>query len=117
MAVIGIEQRHVRDWLSAAKCFLRGGKIATDLGYFFIKRNRRAIGTDERAVIFLLSVERAAPLPVANFVRAMRDCLPRHGSNFPFIKKVVHARPIHCTWLSLHDPKIFPFESAGQVVG
>src|SRR6266700_6061470 len=116
VAVVGIEQRDVRDWGRAVKSFLRGGKVTANLADLFVDGKGSAIRAEERAVILLLSVERAAPLPVAHFIRAVCDRLPRHRADFAFVQKVIYSGPIHRAWLSFHHPKILMLESAGEVV-
>ncbi len=71
----------------------------------------------QRAVIFLLAVQRAAPLPVAHDVGAMSDGVPRHRPHFSFVERVVDGRPVHRAGLGLHHPEILALEAASQVVG
>ena len=48
-----------------------------------------AVRPDQRSVILLLSVQRAAPLPVAHRVGAVSDVVPRHGAHLALVEPVV----------------------------
>ena len=68
-------------------------------------------------MVFLLAVEVAAPLPVADGVGAVADVLPRQGTRFTFIQIVVDGCPVHMAGLRFHDPEILLLEAACQVIG
>ena len=93
------------------------GELLADLLRFRIQGHWRAVRSHQRAVVFLLAIQRAAPLPVADGVRAVSDGVPGHRPYFSFVQRVVDRRPVHRAGLGLHDPEILAFESAGQVVG
>ena len=78
VAVVEIKQRNIGNWHSAVQHFLRGGELMADLAHFRAQRNRRSVRSNEGAVIFLLAVERATPLPISHFIGAVRDGLPCH---------------------------------------
>jgi len=76
-----------------------------------------AVGANEDTVNFFLSVERAAPLPIANVIGAVADGLPSHGTSFAAIQEVVEGGPIHRAGLGLDHPEILALEAARQVMG
>ena len=67
-------------------------------------------------MIFLLAVQRAAPLPVAHRIRAVPDRLPGHLAHLAAIQHDVHRRPVHGAGLGLHHPEILALETSRQVV-
>src|SRR5208283_1523722 len=92
-------------------------EFLADLGDLCEKWNRSAIRTEKRAVILLLAVQGAAPLPVADGVRTVANGVPGHGTDFALIEGVVDARPVHGAGLRFHHPEILLLEAARQVVG
>ena len=87
--------------------------MPADLG---VDGQRRAVGTDESAVVLLLAVERVAPLPIEHGVGAVADGLPGHGAGFAGIERGIHRRPVHRAGLGFHHPEILALPAARKVV-
>ena len=115
-AVVGMQQGDLGDGRGAGELCADGGEIAAELSNFVVERDGRAVGADERAVILLLSIERAAPLPIADFIGAVADVLPGHGADFAAIQKIIVARPVHGAGLRFDHPEIALLESAREIV-
>ena len=92
------------------------GELRTDLCDLGIERDGGAIRAEQGAVVLLLAVEGAAPLPVLHRLRAVADGVPGHGTDLPFVEHVVVGGPIDHAGLRFHDPEVFALEAAGKVV-
>ncbi len=84
-ARIGVQQRDFGLHARAAQEIRVAVEFLAERSDFFIHRNGLAVRADEDSVILLLSVERAAPLPVADVIRTMRDGLPGTRANFALV--------------------------------
>ena len=116
-AVVGVQESDVGNYGRAAEGILDGGKFAANLRDLRVERGGSAVGSNQSAVVLFLSVERAAPLPVAHVVGTMRNCLPGHGSDLSLVQEVVDARPVDGAGLSLNHPEVTALEAARQVMG
>ena len=72
---------------------------------------------DENAVVLLLAVGSAAPLPVLDGFGAVADGLPCHIADLAFEQGRVGLTPVDEGGFGFHDPEIFLLISAGEVVG
>ena len=84
---------------------------------FVIDGNGRAVGADENAVVFLLAVGSAAPLPVLDGISTVADGLPGHVADLAFEQRRVGTAPVDEGGLGFHHPEIFVLVAAGEVVG
>src|ERR1700730_15852939 len=115
-AVIGMQHRNFGFHRRSRQRRAGLGKFPADLLGFGIQRNGRAVRSQQRAVVFLLAIQGAAPLPITHDVSAMYDGVPGHGTHLSFIERVVDGPPVYRARLGLHDPEILAFESASQVM-
>ncbi len=94
-AVVGMQDRDIRPHDRPRKHRTCLGELLTKLLNLGVERNGRTVGSDQSAVIFLLTIERAAPLPVAHRVSAVTDRVPRHRTHFALVQCIVDGRPVH----------------------
>ena len=69
-------------------------EFRADLLDFVVDRDRLSRRADKRAVVLLLPVERAAPLPVFDGIGAVTDGLPGHVAHLALVERVLVGRQL-----------------------